>query len=225
MLQYKNKKFDVLTKSFLATNQKDENFEELWKRELDYLSGCRTFKDISDTNILDPIIKLDFLNDLKAYYMSVVDSRGEDFIMSDIYPTLEIYPTLIANINMHALFPISPTRLLILNNLLFKDEFKSEDLSKSMRSISRIKGDIIKPPKNKYNIPGVLLPDDEFRYKVNKIYSDDVEYINALILNEAKVGLIFKNKEKIISSIKSFNKRNDTKQKFYNLEKSLDINE
>ena len=53
------------------------------------------------------------MNDLNGYYMSFVEARGGEFLLSDIYPTLEIYPDFIANIHMHCLLPLSPTRLLI----------------------------------------------------------------------------------------------------------------
>lgn len=64
-------------------------------------------------------------------------------------------------------------------------------------------------------------PDDEFIYKVRKIYSEEVQYINSLILNEARVGIIFRDKDKVINSISVFNERNDTKQSFVQLENSL----
>ena len=56
------------------------------------------------------------------------------------------------------------------------------------------------------------------------IYRKDVEYINALLLNETRVGIIFRNKDKIKESISSFNDREDTKQKFTLLEEELNKN-
>ena len=63
--------------------------------------------------------------------------------------------------------------------------------------------------------------DDQYIYKVKKVYASDVQYMNALVLNETKVGIIFRDKDRIIDSISSFNSRNDTKQKFLELENSL----
>lgn len=67
-------------------------------------------------------------------------------------------------------------------------------------------------------------PDDEYIYRVKKIYQKDVEYINALLLNETRVGIIFRNKDKIKDSISAFNNREDTKQKFTLLEEELSKN-
>ncbi len=69
--------------------------------------------------------------------------------------------------------------------------------------------------KNKYISIGSLNPDDEYIYRVKKIYQKDVEYINALLLNETRVGIIFRNKDRIRDSISAFNNREDTKQKVY----------
>ena len=62
-----------------------------------------------------------------------------------------------------------------------------------------------------------------FRKTVRKIYADVVDYINALFLNEAKVGIIFRNKDRIINSIMAFNRRKDTKQFFNKLEQEINI--
>jgi len=221
MDQYKNNKFDSLTREMLLKFQPNGNFEELWKRELDFLATCRTYDEIEKSEIVDPIIKLDFMNDLNGYYMSFVEARGGEFLLSDIYPTLEIYPDFIANIHMHCLLPLSPTRLLILNHIMFKNENSNNHFFDRMIKLSHIKGDAILPPKNKYKTPGTINPDDGFIYKVRKIYFEEVQYINSLILNETRVGIIFRDKDKVINSISVFNERNDTKQSFVQLENSL----
>lgn len=222
MKQYKENLFDKSTRDILREYQPDENYEELWKRELDYLATCRSYSDIKESNILDPIIKQDFINDLEGFYMTVVDARGGNFLMSDVYPTLEILPLSDnISIHMHYLLPLSPTRMLILNHIVFKNCNNGNLFFKEMLRLSQIKGNAIIPPKNKYKVNGVISPDDEFIYNVKKIYQKDVEYINALILNECHVGIIFNNKEKILNSVISFNKREDTKQKFILLEDEL----
>ena len=222
MEQYKNSNFDIKTKSILLQFQPDGNFEELWKKELDILAECRSYAEIENSSIIDPIIKLDFLNALKGYYMSLVDARDEEFLLSDVYPTLEIFPLPNANIHMHVLFPISPTKLLILNHIMFKDIDTTNPLIAPMIKLSQIKGSLITPPQSKLKKSyGEYCSDDEFIYTVRKIYSEDVKYINSLILNEARVGIIFKNKDKIINSIITYNTRKDTKQSFKELENKL----
>ena len=57
MKQYKDNSFVESTRKILLEYQPDGNFEELWKRELDYLATCRTYDDIQKSDVIDPIIK------------------------------------------------------------------------------------------------------------------------------------------------------------------------
>ena len=221
MEQYKNNQFDDSTREKLLKFQPDGNFEELWKRELDTLATCRSYQEIQESDVIDPIIKLDFTNDLMGFYMTFIDARGGQFILSDIYPTLEIFPTGVANIHMHCMLPLSPTRMLLLNHVMFKKENENNPMLTEMRTLSQIKGDAIVPPKNKYASYGLLNKDDQYIYKVKKVYKSDVQYMNALVLNETRVGIIFRDKDRIVDSISSFNERTDTKQKFIELENAL----
>lgn len=225
MKQYKDNSFVESTRKILLEYQPDGNFEELWKRELDYLTTCRTYDDIQKSDVIDPIIKQDFMNDLMGFYMTFVDARGGEFLMSDVYPTLEIFPLMNGtNLHMHCLLPLSPTRMLLLNHIVFKNGDNGVPILKAMLKLSQIQGDAIVPPKNKYISIGSLNPDVEYIYRVKKIYQKDVEYINALLLNETRVGIIFRNKDKIKDSISAFNNREDTKQKFTLLEEELSKN-
>ena len=222
MEQYKNSKFDKSTREILLKFQPDGNFEELWKKELDILTMCRTYDEIKNSDSIDPIIKQDFMNDLTGYYMTFVDARGGQFLLTDIYPTLEIYPMIDnISIHMHILFPLSPTRMLLLNHIMFRKENENNPMFAPMIKKSKIKGDAIVPPRSDRKASMIFCPDDKFIYRVKKIYADDVEYINALFLNETKVGIIFRDKDRIINSIRVFNRRNDTKQLFKKFEEEI----
>ena len=205
MNQYKDKKFDPATLAILKNYEKDENFENLWKMEIEELSKCRTYQQIEESNVIDPIIKTDFLNDLQGMYMTFVDARGGEFLISDVYPTLEIFPIDPGiNIHMHCLYPLSSTRLLLLNHIMFKQDTNDYRLER-MKSFSQIKGDIIVAPKNEYTSRFLQDGKDKFIYKVKKIYASDLEYINGLILNEARVGIAFKSGDRIRNSIEAYN--------------------
>lgn len=221
MNQYKEKKFNQSTFEILAPFAPDGNFEDLWKREIEELSKCRAYNQIRESKVIDPIIKQDFLNDLEGQYMSFVDARGGDFLITDIYPTLEIFPLLPdVNIHLHFIFPLSNNRLLLLNNTMFRYDVQ-DPIINNMKCFSQIQGDMIIPPKNHY-INGIINSDDDkYIYKVRKIYSDDVEYINALQLNEAKVGVAFKDGDRVIKSIESYNLRDDRKKEYENLAEQL----
>ena len=63
MNQYKNQMFDESTKKILGGD--DVDFIDLWKREIEELSKCRSYKDIEDNENIDDIIKMEFLNDIE----------------------------------------------------------------------------------------------------------------------------------------------------------------
>lgn len=109
--------------------------------------------------------------------------------------------------------------MLLLNNIMFKKENLNEPHFKDMINLSKIKGNCIITPQNK--LSKVERINDEYIYKVRKIYANDVQYLNSLILNEAKVGIIFRDAEKIINSISKFNEIKNTKQLFVNFENEL----
>ena len=153
--------------------------------------------------------------------MTFVDARGGEFLLTDIYPTLEIFPVQQGiNIHMHCFYPLSPTRMLILNHVMFKEEV-DDTIINMMKAYSKISGDMIIPPKSKRIMQTAFLPDDTYVYKVRKIYEADVEYINALFLNEARLGIMFKDAKRIIQSVSAFNCRNDIKQEYLEFEDEL----
>lgn len=206
--QYKNCKFNESTKTLLEKYAKG-NFEDLWKREIEILSKCRTFKDVKESEEIDPIIKTDFMNDIIGFYMTIIEARGGEFLLTDVYPTLEIFPVRSGvNLHMHCIYPISNNRVLLLNHIMFKPELQGNLLTEPMRRISQIKGDMIMPPKNKYKISRQFLSsEDQYIYKVRKIYAPDIEYINALLLNEARIGVMFTDVDSIQQSVIQFNRR------------------
>lgn len=86
MEQYRNNNFNESTRKILE-DYSPEGFEDLWKREVEELAKCRSYTDVECNEVVDPIIKTDFFNDLKGMYMTLVDARGGEFILTDIYPT------------------------------------------------------------------------------------------------------------------------------------------
>lgn len=221
MEQYLQNRFDERTRSILKQFAVNADYADLWKREIEEISKCRSYQQIKNSSIIDPIIKQDLFNALEGYYMTFVDARGGDFFITDIYPTAEVYPLSNGlNIYLHYLYPITPTRLLLLNHIMFKPEAKQ--IMTGIKSVSKIKEDFVIPPKAEY-VKGMLTHDenDKFSYRVRKVYSADVEYINSLLLNEAKVGIAFNNKSRIVSSVQRFNTYEGTKKTLSELEKVL----
>lgn len=222
MKQYEENNFDDATRAILLKYQQDSNFKDLWKKELYELTLCRTYDDIKNNDKIDHIIKQDFLNDYEGYYISFADARGGEFLLSDIYPTSELYPfPQPFGVHLHYLFPLSPTRILILNHIMFKKEYKNTSEFVEMLKVSKIK-DYIPEPKVKYKVSQLIHdPKDEFSYNCIKVYSSDVAYLNCLILNEARTGIVFKNKGKIEESVNKYNSLSNTNNNLREFENCL----
>lgn len=222
MKQYEENNFDDATRAILLKYQQDGNFKDLWKKELYELTSCRTYDDIKNNEKIDHIIKQDFLNDYEGYFMSFADARGGEFVLSDIYPTSEFYPIPQPfGLHLHYLFPLSPTRMLILNHIMFKKENKNTLEFADMLKVSKIK-EHIPEPKVKYKTSQWIHdPNDEFLYNCIKVYSKDVVKLNCLTLNEARTGIIFKNKDNIEKSIVKYNLLNGAKNNLINFENHI----
>lgn len=222
MKQYEENNFDDATRAILLSYQQDGNFKDLWKKELYELISCRTYDDIKKNEKIDPIIKQDFLNDYEGYYISFADARGGEFVLSDIFPTSELYPfPKPFGVHLHYLFPISPTRMIILNHIMFKKESKNILKFADMLKVSKIK-EYISEPKVKYiTSQWIHDPKDEFSYNCFKVYSNDITYLNCLILNEARTGIVFKNKDKIKESVNKYNSIGNTKNDLNGFENYL----
>lgn len=199
--QYKKERFDNLTKSLLKGFKENDSFEEYWKREVNELAKCRTYDDIKANKVVDDIVLQEFLNDIEGYYMTIVESRGQDFIISDTYPTSEVY-TLSngVNIHMHMIFPVSPKRAILLHHIMFKEVLRNNlrvELSEMVK-LSKIKDQILKEPKPHY-VKSIMehTMNDTFEYSVVKIYQSDVCYLNELMLNEVVNGFAYKDYQHI----------------------------
>lgn len=92
-----------------------------------------------------------------------------------------------------------------------------------MLKVSKIK-DYIPQPKVRHNVSQLIHdPKDELSYNCIKAYSSDVTYLNCLILNETKTGIIFKNKDKIEESVKRYNSLSNTNSNYHKFDISYSI--
>lgn len=215
--QYRDKLFDPITIETLKPFLKNSDYVDLWLKELNEILDLKSFEELQSNKEISTVIKMDLQNELSVYYMSFVETRGQEFILSDIYPTTEIFPidmTSKTKIDLHAFFPISPNRVLILNHVMFRKDRKiDEPVINAMRNFSKIGPTINEIPRVKYVKKGTFSPGDQYTYTVRKIYRDEVSYINSLYLNEAKDGFIFNEFSKVSKSIQNYNAVESYKRK------------
>lgn len=215
--QYIDANFDEITKSHLAKHVENEDYVDLWLREIEMILDTQNYQEIQNNEKVSWTIRTDFWTHLSGYYMTFVTPKGQDFLLCDIYPTAEIYPIGFngANLYAHLIFPISHNLLLLLNHISFKaGSYIDVPMIHKMVTLSQIKGNSINPPKASYAALNAYSKEDIYTYKINKIYSSKVEYINRLMLNEVRNDFSYVNINRIKNSIQNY--QTDIKTRVYN---------
>ena len=220
-MQYLKNELDEETRKILLYYQPDGKFELLWKRELGVLARCRNYRKIMNNKKIDPIIKAEFKNDIEGYYMSFIETRGAEFIIGDVNPTCEMLQ--ISNnesLPMHYLFPISPTRMILLSHIAFREDAEKIIHDQFMQN-TKIGNNLFKLPKLKLRSQTSFDENDEYTYKVEKCYKNDVEYINCLILNEARKEIAFRQAKEIKESLEKYGNIRRTKNDYTGLIRAI----
>lgn len=208
--QYIDANFNEATKLSLKDFVVNGDYVDLWLREIETILDLEEYRDIQQMQNVSWTIRTDFHSHLLNYYMTFVTSRGQDFLISDVFPTAEIFPiTEGVNLYPHFMFPISPNLMLLLNMVVVKPGNEHIPISKGMMMLSKIHGNLVNPPKAQYKIKGQYSKNDEFIYNVGNVYSNDVDYLNALALNEVRKGFSFRD-NKIRESIVYYQTNPDT---------------
>lgn len=176
--------FDNLSedgKSMYDNENKDIDFNKLWKDNLKELLKCRSFEDVDKNEHINKNVKTFMLRDtygISGKYFVFFETRGNsDFVISDCYP-LNIYGVLPSGIqlNLISYFPIKPNFLIALVN-------NGAIASPTLYNLKNV----IKPPKRTLN---------GWRYNLQKIYEPIVRDINNETKKHYKIGYVFKSKER-----------------------------
>jgi hypothetical protein len=205
--QYIDGNFDNMTKEHLKDYVIDDDYIDLWLREIEMILNLENYHDLQKNDEVSWTIKTDFWSHLSGYYMTFVTPRGQDFVIGDVYPTAEIYPIGIngANLYPHFMFPITPSLMLLLNHVRFRPESrKGLPILDNMVKFSNIKGNAIATPSAKYIIHGQYSKEDTYTYKINKIYSEETIYLNSLALNEVRQGFSYFDFNRIYQTLRDY---------------------
>ncbi|WP_294752209.1 DUF4238 domain-containing protein [uncultured Ruminococcus sp.] len=171
---------------FYSNYQKDQNFNDFWKRNLGYIVNCRSIKDvINHPNIDTPMklfLKRDTIGLLYSYYV-VIERRGkEDFIVNENY-FCQIEGQLSSKFHMTLFnyYPISPQRMIIR---------VCNGVQNAPKNVSGFKKEILR-------IPHLIENTNSIKFIVKKIYEDDVKRINSDFYNDTREGIAFCNKANV----------------------------
>ena len=181
-----------ISKTLYRGGSEETDMKDLWLTNVHLLSQCRSIKEVVSHPKINHIIKHFIRNEFCDFYMCLLDRRGDvDFHISDCYPIVMYGESELPNgkkINppIYFFFPISESRMLA----LVTNHIKS--VPKSVVHLDCDK--ILKGPKRSLDREHLL-------FRPEKIYSPDVEWINEMIIKNAKIGVVVKNPDRCSDSL------------------------
>ena len=214
--QYTNNNFDDETRKELSNYQCDNDFESLWKRELNLLVNIRNYDKIRKNTEIDFAIKTELLEDYDNYYMSFIETDDEHFLITDVNPTNEVFP-LNPYCAMHYLFPLSPKRMLLLSRVEFSKQ-GDNGLNLLFKQYSKI-NPLLYETSGRTNDSSK--ENNAYEYEVKKCKKEDVIYINCLLLNEVRKEMAFLDSRSIKDSLQIYGKISNVKNNYEKLEKEI----
>ena len=162
--------------------KKDEDYLELWKRNLGIIVNCRSFEELWNDPCVDNPIKLFMRRDiigLFGLYFTVVQSSDEEFILGDGYPVDVTGITQFGiQMLMYSIIPISPQRTILL---------ASNGVTSVPREILGLK------KKAFFRHPLELMNQKQYKIHIGNVDADDVKGINETIWKASSQGVVFKN--------------------------------
>lgn len=171
--------WDENSADYYVKYQKDGDFSDFWKRNLEGLVKCSSVREIKNSKEIDKPIKLFMLRDLEGLtgiYTMLVERRGdEDFLLSDCYPlVIEGSSEIGLKLQEYMIFPVSPKRAIML---------VADGIEYASQAASGFDRKFFKRP--------VLSRDGKsLRIRMNRIYEIDVRWINDLIIENSYEGVV-----------------------------------
>ena len=186
------KKLSKESKNIYSNWQHNKNFEDLWKRNLGKLVKCRSLEDVRNNKEIDEPIKIFLQRDtfgLFGKYFCVVEPKDVgEFVLSDGYPitfrgVCESPFCASFEVDIYDIFALSPQRAILFANIGCKGTPK----------------DILKMRDLVFNEP-IRNEKNELLFRVKKLYLEEVEIINNMIIEHAKKGFIYRGEKRLFGN-------------------------
>lgn len=171
-----------LSKAMYSKNSGDTNMKDLWLKNVYLISRHRSIKEILSDSEISDLLKGIFLSEFSDFYMCLLERRGDVvFLISDCYPAvwngaLPLEDKTI-NVPLYYFYPISDSKIIVLVTNYIKA------VPKAIVELDCDK--TLKEPKLSLDRTHVL-------YHAAKVYPSEVEWINDMIIKNAKVGIVIK---------------------------------
>ena len=170
--------------------QRNKDFEDFWKRNLGRLARCRSLEEVINNTEIDEPIKVFLTRDTFGFfgkYFCVVEPKDVgEFVLSDCYPVAFrgiCEPPFGASFEMgiYDVYSLSPQRVILFANV---------GCQGTPRDVLEMRPLILNEPiRNEKN---------ELLFRVKKLYLEEVETINNMIIKHAKEGFIYRGEKRLI---------------------------
>ena len=163
------------------------DMKDIWLKNVHIVSQCRSIKEILANPEVSSPLKVFITHEFSAFYLCVLERRGSvDFLISDCYPVVMNGEGVLPNgmsyhLPLYYFYPISDSRVIALvsNNI--------QDVPRSVSYLDYAK--VLKGPKGSFNRTHLL-------FRPARLYPQDVEWINEMIIKNAQVGVVVKDIER-----------------------------
>ena len=178
------------SKKFYVNWQRNKNFEDFWKRNLGKLAKCRSLEEVINNIEIDEPIKVFLTRDTFGFfgkYFCVVEPKEiGKFVLGDSYPVVFrgiCGPPFSASfeVGIFDVYTISPNRAIL---------FANRGCQGTPRDILQLRPLVLNEPIIKNN--------NEMLFRVKKLYLDEIEIINNMVVENAKEGFIYKREVEIV---------------------------
>ena len=157
--------------------QHNGDLSDFWKRNLKFIIECRSIKEVINHPDIDDPIKLFMEQDTEGFfgrYFSVAEATEKyEFVISDAYPVIisGILPDGV-ELPVYSIYPISSKRVLFSVH---------RGATFTPRTFLSLRECLLREP--------ALTQDGTHAFRVRKIYPEEVQYINRMIVKNATIGV------------------------------------
>lgn len=176
-----------LSKIIYGQKSDNEDMKDIWLDNVRLISQCRSIKEVLSNPEVSSPLKVFITQEFSAFYMCVLERRGAiDFAISDCYPVVmngsgELPNGMTFNLPIYYFYPISASRVIVLvtNNIA--------DVPRSVSHLDYMKA--LKGPKGSFDRTHLI-------FRPARLYSQDVEWVNDMIVKNARIGIVVKDIER-----------------------------
>lgn len=177
------------SKKIYVNWQHNKNFECFWKKNLGKLVKCRSLEDVINNTEIDEPIKVFLTRDTFGFfgkYFCIVEPKSlGEFVLSDCYPV--VFSGICAHpfgtsfeMGIFDVYTISPNRAILFANV---------GCQGVPRDILQLRSLVLNEP--------IVKDNNEMLFRVKKLYLEEVEFINNMVIEKAKEGFIYKREVRI----------------------------